>query len=307
MAIRIARRRIARRRIARRGGAPVDADERGLRRRRVEDGEVERRDEGAARVVHVDLAVERAEQDVAAVGRPAHVGEPRLELLPPQPVAVDRADDHHPVLVDDADALAVGRPPHPAHRRLVPVVDHLLEPHPLVQHPHDDQPVLVGRRELAVVLVPAHAHRRALVALERLVHREVRRRGAPLALVRRLLARVELEHLEQPALAAAHDPAVHRVPVERGEADAIGNCDLLGQVDEHGSRPGHTLTGCPESRRRAPESAARSEPNCLKSADAARVAERRSHFSAGRARSPIVRGAAFGRVCSAAAGASSTS
>ena len=91
----------------------VDADERGLRRRRVEGGEVERRDEGAARVVHVDLAVERAEQDVPAVGRPAHVGEPRLELLPPQPFAVDGADDHHPVLVDDADPLAVGRPPHP--------------------------------------------------------------------------------------------------------------------------------------------------------------------------------------------------
>ena len=42
--------------------------------------------------------------------------------------------------------------------RLVPVVNHLLEPQPLVQHPHDDQPSLVARGELRVRRVPGNAN-----------------------------------------------------------------------------------------------------------------------------------------------------
>lgn len=41
---------------------------------------------------------------------------------------------------------------------LVAVVDHLLEPEALVQHPHDDQPLLVASREFRVRGVPGDAH-----------------------------------------------------------------------------------------------------------------------------------------------------
>lgn len=42
--------------------------------------------------------------------------------------------------------------------RLVSIVDHLLEPQALVQHPHDDEPVLVTRGQLRVCSVPSHAY-----------------------------------------------------------------------------------------------------------------------------------------------------
>lgn len=56
---------------------------------------------------------------------------------------------------------------------LVPVVDHLLEPHALVQHPHDDEPLLVAGGQLAVVLVPARHQHRAVVPFQGLVHAQV--------------------------------------------------------------------------------------------------------------------------------------
>ncbi len=40
------------------------------------------------------------------------------------------------------------------HHRLVPVVDHLLVPAPLVEHPDNDEPVLVAGGQLLVSLVP---------------------------------------------------------------------------------------------------------------------------------------------------------
>ena len=66
----------------------------------------------------------------------------------------------------------------------------------LVQHPDDDEAVLVGRRQLAVVGVPRDAHHRAVVALERLVHREVRRRRRHVLRLGHVAhRRLELEHL----------------------------------------------------------------------------------------------------------------
>lgn len=41
--------------------------------------------------------------------------------------------------------------------RLVPVVDHFLEPQALVKHPHDDQPTLVARSELRIRRIPGNA------------------------------------------------------------------------------------------------------------------------------------------------------
>lgn len=45
------------------------------------------------------------------------------------------------ILIDDADLLPLLVPLHVPHDTLVAVVDHLLEPVSLVEHPHDDQTV----------------------------------------------------------------------------------------------------------------------------------------------------------------------
>mmetsp|Transcript_15703 Transcript_15703/g.26476 ORF Transcript_15703/g.26476 Transcript_15703/m.26476 type:complete len:254 (+) Transcript_15703:2665-3426(+) len=131
-------------------------------------------------VVEMGLALHGAEEDHAAIGGPFHKREGERELFAPQAVAVDRAHDHGAVLVHDADLLPIRGPLHVAHHRLVAVVDHLLEPHPLVKHPYDDQAVLITGRQLAVVLVPVHHHDRAVVPLQRLVHGQVARRGCGL-------------------------------------------------------------------------------------------------------------------------------
>lgn len=81
---------------------------------------------------------------------------------------------------------------------LVAVVDHLLEPHPLVQHPHDDEPLLVAGGQLAVVLVPARHQHRPAVPLQRLVHAQVARSAARGCRTLAVLARhaVQLQHLQ---------------------------------------------------------------------------------------------------------------
>lgn len=101
---------------------------------------------------------------------------------------IDRADNNHSIFIDDADLLSVGIPAHTSHHRLVPVVDHLLVPRTLtkrhrevttakpfqrkparfgfwcpavtfVQHPYDDEPVLVAGGQLLVLLIPGdHLH-----------------------------------------------------------------------------------------------------------------------------------------------------
>lgn len=61
------------------------------------------------------------------------------------------------VLVGNRDFAAVVAPLERDDGRLLPVVDHLLEPGVLVRvtHPHDDETGVVARRELHVNLVPA--------------------------------------------------------------------------------------------------------------------------------------------------------
>lgn len=47
----------------------------------------------------------------------------------------------HTILIDNADLLPLLVPLHVPHDTLVAVVDHLLEPVSLVEHPHNDQTV----------------------------------------------------------------------------------------------------------------------------------------------------------------------
>ena len=134
--------------------------------------------------------------------------------------------------------MAIGRPPHRFDDRSIPVVDHLLEPDALVEHPDDDEAVLVGRREFPVISVPRRTHNRPLVALERLVHREVRRRRDPLRLRVRPGLGLQLQDLQEPVLPPARDPPRLRVPRQSVELYPVRDGDLLGEVDEHDGEQG---------------------------------------------------------------------
>ena len=60
------------------------------------------------------------------------------------------------VFIDDAYLRPVPVPLHVSDHTLVPVVDHLLVPEPLVEHPHDDQAILIAGGQLVVDLIPRH-------------------------------------------------------------------------------------------------------------------------------------------------------
>mmetsp|Transcript_32780 Transcript_32780/g.76568 ORF Transcript_32780/g.76568 Transcript_32780/m.76568 type:complete len:387 (-) Transcript_32780:74-1234(-) len=182
-------------------------------------------------VVNVHLPLRRTKQNLLSSGRPFDKLQLHLQLLAPQPVSIDATDNDSTILVDNADLHAVSSPFHVLDHRLVAVVDHLLKPHALVQHPHDDQPVLIARGELLVHLVPRCAHNRFLMPLQGLIHRQVARPRDPPFLP--LSGALELEHLEQPRLASASDPSLVSVPLAAPQFDAVGDGDLLVQVDEH--------------------------------------------------------------------------
>mmetsp|Transcript_4388 Transcript_4388/g.8108 ORF Transcript_4388/g.8108 Transcript_4388/m.8108 type:complete len:286 (+) Transcript_4388:2857-3714(+) len=192
--------------------APIDADDVGGALHALEAVEHELGNRVAVAVVDVHLPLHGAEEDEAPVRGPLHQRERQAQLLAPQAVAIHGAHDHSAVLVDDADLLAVRSPLHVLHHRLVAVVDHLLEPHPLVKHPHDDQPVLIRRGKLAVVLVPIHNHHRAVVALQGLVHGQVAagRRISILGVL--CCSRLQLEHLQKTILTTTSDPSLLTVP-----------------------------------------------------------------------------------------------
>ena len=105
---------------------------------------------GPVHVVQVALALQRDEEDHAPVGRPLDERELQGQLAAPYAVPVDGADDDGAVLVNDANLRPVRGPLHVAHDAPVAVVDHLLEPHPLVQHPDDDEAVGVSPKRVDV-------------------------------------------------------------------------------------------------------------------------------------------------------------
>ena len=60
------------------------------------------------------------------------------------------------IFIDDAYLRSVAVPPHVPDDTLVPIIDHLLVPEPLVEHPHDDQAILIAGGQLVVDLIPCH-------------------------------------------------------------------------------------------------------------------------------------------------------
>ena len=124
-------------------------------------------------VVDLNVGFHRDKQDVPLVRRPRDEGEVHLELTPPLPRPLDAADDDRAILVNDADLLPAFVPLHVGHDAAVAVVNHLFVPRRLVEAPHDDQPVRVGRCEATVRRVPHDAPHDAFMPIEGLVHREV--------------------------------------------------------------------------------------------------------------------------------------
>ncbi len=73
------------------------------------------------------------------------------------------------------------------------------------------------------------------MSLQRLVHAQVARRSAFVAgRSSYCVRRVQLDHLEQAALATAGDPALRAIPGDDLQVQVVRDRDLLRQVHEHG-------------------------------------------------------------------------
>ena len=150
-------------------------------------------------VVDANLAFGGAEDHHSAVGGPLHDLNPMLEFLAPQSTALDRAENDCAVLVANADSGSVLAPFHIDHKGFVPVVDHFFKPRVLVQHPNDDQSVLVRCCQLLELLVSGHQVRYPRVPFQSVVQRESTRRLGTRNRVRIL----QLYHFQQSVLASA--------------------------------------------------------------------------------------------------------
>lgn len=58
------------------------------------------------------------------------------------------------IIIDNAYLWAIMIPFHVADHTLVPVVDHLFYPHPLIQLPHDNEPILVTGGQPGMLFIP---------------------------------------------------------------------------------------------------------------------------------------------------------
>ena len=133
------------------------------------DGELE----VANIVIHIDGTLRRTKQDGSAVRGPLDQLQTDLELLAPKPCTLNRAHNDSTVLINDTNLLAIGSPAHVSDDTLVSIVDHLFEPVRLVQHPDNDEALLVTGGQLLVLIVPLEHHDVALMALQVLVHGKV--------------------------------------------------------------------------------------------------------------------------------------
>lgn len=97
-------------------------------------------------------------------------------------------------------------------------------PTPLVEHPHDDEPVLITGGEFLVALVPAHDLDLSIVSLQSLVHGEVGRRGQAFDLP--VLAGLQLEDFEKAVVAPAGDVALVFVPTDAFQLRVVRDGDL---------------------------------------------------------------------------------
>ena len=94
-------------------------------------------------VIDVDCTFWSAEKDGAAIRRPLNNLESDFELFSPKACSFDGTDNHSAIFIHDADLFAIGSPAHVGDDGLVAVVNHLFEPVGLVQHPHDNEALLV--------------------------------------------------------------------------------------------------------------------------------------------------------------------
>jgi hypothetical protein len=180
----------------------------------------------------MDLTIQRAKENVLPIWRPFNESQLSFDLLAPEALAIHGAHNYSTILIDDANFLAIRAPLHITDDTSISIVDHLLEPDAAVEHPNDDQAILVACSELSKILVPSYDHDIALVALERLVHGQVAL-GATSSLPSIFRRRLQFQHFEQATLATTRDPTLCTVPSDHLQSQVVGYGDFLAQVHEH--------------------------------------------------------------------------
>mmetsp|Transcript_3004 Transcript_3004/g.7687 ORF Transcript_3004/g.7687 Transcript_3004/m.7687 type:complete len:266 (-) Transcript_3004:170-967(-) len=172
-------------------------------------------------IIHMHFAIQGAEQDVLPVWRPLYKGKLSFDLLAPKALSINCSHYDSAILVHNTNFLAISAPLHVSNDTSIAVVDHFLKPDPSVQHPHNDQPILVTRGELPEVLIPSDDHDVPLVALQGLVHRKVTLRSSSASSSTSacsatgttssfadILCRVKFQDLQQPAFPSTGNPSL---------------------------------------------------------------------------------------------------
>lgn len=174
-------------------------------------------------VVDVNSAVWRSKKDGSAIGRPLDNFKVDWKFFAPESGSFDTTNDDGAIFINDTNFLTVWGPLHVGNDTLVSVVDHFFEPMLLVHHPNDNKTLLIGGRELLILVIPLDNLDLAGVSLQRLIHTEV---SSTLS-----FARVELENLEEALVTTDSDVALLLIP-----CDLVHRCvdtNLFTQIREH--------------------------------------------------------------------------
>ena len=116
-------------------------------------------------VVHINSTFRCSEENCAAIWRPLDKLKTNLELFAPKSRSFDGTDNDGAIFVDDTNLFTIWCPAHVCDDTLVSIVDHLLKPVRLVEHPYNDETLLVTRGQLLILVVPLEYHDVALMAL----------------------------------------------------------------------------------------------------------------------------------------------
>lgn len=207
------------------------------------------------------FAIAQTEQQQSAIGIPLDARQRRIfQFLAPNPIAIHWTDNDRTVFVDDTNLLAIRRPRHPFHRGLLAIVRHFFVPRVLcmrawawtwsnltihreiaflylVQHPHHDDTIAIGRRQLLLRIIPCDHVHGGLVPFKRLIHAQITGWHGTRTSCNHIISirLIQFQHFHQTIFAADGNVALIFVPCYAIDSSVIWYCDLC-QVNQEKER-----------------------------------------------------------------------
>lgn len=124
-------------------------------------------------VINVYCAFWCAKQYGAAVRWPLNDLKLNLQLFTPKARSFDWTDNNRAIFVNNSNLFTIWSPAHVSNDTFVSIVDHLFIPVLLMEHPDNDQTLLVRGSKLLVLVIPLNYNNIALMALQILIHGKI--------------------------------------------------------------------------------------------------------------------------------------